>query len=328
MRLPCAVILFFLTLPLLSPAGALAQTVSFKVLPPAAKPKLAEPFKLRMELSFPDGYEAALDTASFRNDVFELLKIEKASSGSSGGLKTETFDLKVSAFETGVSTFPATTWLLRKGTETREASSPAFQLDIQPLFDEKSAPGDIRDIRPPFRFIPWLWLTAGLLAAAAAGWFLYRRFAARRKGPGLSGAAADTRSPYKKACDSVDELISSSLWQEGRFKEFYSRLTDIFRSYLDAQFGIEAERLTTGGITKELRGTGADIKTLVRTRELLEKADLAKFARFKPGKDDEAADVSSLRELLKFYSEKAEEKEKAAAAAAAAAAKAQGGGGK
>lgn len=289
-----------LTLSLL-PAAAGAQTVSFKLTPPASKPKLAEPFTLRLELTLPADYSVTPDTSSFTNSVFELLKIKKISSKTSGELKTDAFDLNLAAFDIGVSTFPETAWLLAKGPELKEAKSPSFELEILPLFDTKKEPEGIRDIRPPFRFIPWLWLAAGLLAAAAAAWALYRRYRARTAAALAAEAAPDLRSPYQKAADAITELSVSGIWEKGGIKEFYSRLSDIFRNYLDAQFGIKAELMTTNDITRELRRTGADIKTVIRTRELLENADLVKFAKFKPEEKERDASVSALKDLLAFF---------------------------
>jgi hypothetical protein len=294
-----------------------AQTVSFKISPPAVKPRLSEPFQLRLELTGPADYAVKPDTSTFSNDVFELLKIERTSSKTAGPLRTEAFNLRVSAFSIGVSTFPETAWLMDNGAERKEVRSPSFQLEIMPLFDEKTEPEGIRDIRPPFRFIPWLWLLIGMLAAAMAGWLLYRRFAGR----GISAGAVavpDTRSAYEKASGALAELDASGLWEEGRIKEFYSRLTDIFSSYLDAQFGIKAELMTTNRITRELRRTGAGIKTVILTRELLERSDLAKFAKLKPGDRDRDADVSALRDLLLSYSQKTESEPAPAAPGVAA----------
>lgn len=287
---------------LLPPAIAGAQTVSFKLTPPAARPKLAEPFTLRLEIALPADYSVAPDTSSFANDVFELVKIKKISSKTAGALKTDTYELDAAAFDIGISTFPETAWLLAKGPELKEAKSPPLALEIMPLFDTTKEQEGIRDIRPPFKFIPWLRLLAGLLAAALAAWLLYRRYKSRFSSAPAAGAAPDPRSPYQKAADALAELSVSGIWEEGRIKEFYSRLSDIFRNYLDAQFGIKAELMTTNDITRELRRTGADIKTVIKTRELLENADLVKFAKFKPGERERDTAVSALKDLLAFFS--------------------------
>ncbi len=300
------VVKFTLLAALLLPALAGAQTVSFKLTPPAARPKLAEPFTLRFELTLPADYSVKPDTSAFSNDVFELLKIKKISSKPAGTLKTETFDLDISAFNIGVSTFPEISWLLTKGTELTEAKSVPFALEILPVFEAKQVQGDIRDIHPIFKFIPWLWLLTGLLAAALAAWFIHQRNKARSGMAASDPEASDLRSPYQKAADALAELSASDIWEHGLIKEFYSRLSDIFRNYLDAQFGIKAELMTTNDITRELRRTGADIKTVITTRELLENTDLVKFAKFKPGEKERDAAVLSLKDLLVFFTQQEE----------------------
>ena len=157
-------------------------------------------------------------------------------------------------------------------------------------------------------------ILAGLLAAALAAWFIYRRNKARSGTQG-GGAAPDTRSPYQKASDALTELSASGIWEKGGIKEFYSRLSDIFRNYLDAQFGLKAELMTTNHITRELRRTGADIKTVIKTRELLENTDLVKFAKFKPGDKERDAAVSGLKELLVFFTQQEENRRALANAA-------------
>ena len=290
-----------------------APTVSFKLTPPAAKPKLAEPFTLRLELTAPADYSVRPDTSPFTDEVFELLKIKKISSRTEGPLRTDTFDLDVTAFGIGVSTFPETAWLLAKGGDLKEAKSDPFALEVLPLFDAAKEGTAIRDIRPPFKFIPWLWLLAGLLAAAAAAWLAYRLKKTGSAAAPAAGAAPDLRTPYQKASDAIAELTASGLWGEGRIKEFYSRLSAIFRVYLDDELKIKAELMTTNDITRDLRRTGADIKTVIRCRELLENADLVKFAKFKPDEKERDGAVSSAKDLMIFFTQQEENRRALAA---------------
>ena len=273
----------------------LAQEVSFKISPPEKKPFLAEPFQLRFEISAPDGYELRPDTASFPAGVFELLGVRAVSSRTDGGRRTAAFDLRVSAFDIGISSFPETVWLLSRGEELKEAKGPELPIEILPVFDPKTEPEGIKDIRPPFGFTPWPYLLAGLLAAGLA--------------------AADTRSPYEKAAGALAELAASPLWLEGRIKEFYSRLSGILRDYLDAQLGVKAELMTTGAIARELRAAGAEITAVLKTRALLEKSDLVKFAKLKPQETERDSDLLAMKELLADLNRREEEKRAAAAPA-------------
>ncbi|HAH31037.1 MAG TPA: hypothetical protein DCL44_01845 [Elusimicrobia bacterium] len=296
---------------LLAVQTAASQTVSFKITPPRKKPKLAEPFKLRLEASYDKNYTAKIDTGSIDSEFFEILKTTKLTSKKSGGAATTEFEIEAQAFAIGVSTFPEITFLLSVAESSSgpqqadvttnagalEAKSPSFPLEIEPLF-EKPKTGEsveIKDIYPPLKFIPWLPLILSFLALCALGAFLY----ARRKKTGAGPAAEtskNTRTPYRRAMDSIEELTASGLWEAGKIKDFYIRLSAIFRLYMKEQFAIDALLMTTASLSRELKKTGAEVQTLITSRELLERSDLVKFAKFKPQQKD--SDLAALKEIL------------------------------
>ena len=274
-----------------------AQTVSFKITPPSKKPKLAEPFKLRLEASYAGNYAIKIDTAAIDGEFFEILKIKKLSSKESGGASAAEFEFEAEAFTIGVSTFPEIIFQLSGAEGDLEAKSPSFALEIDPLFEKAKTgqPVEIKDIYPPLKFIPWLWLIAAFLASCALGAFLY----ARRKNPAAALTAEtgnDLRTPYRRAMDSLEALASSGLWAEGKIKDFYIGFSGIFRLYLKEQFAIDALLMTTASLLRELKKTGAGVETLIKSRELLERADLVKFARFKPQQKD--SDLIALKKIL------------------------------
>ncbi|HAF95166.1 MAG: hypothetical protein A2X34_06720 [Elusimicrobia bacterium GWC2_51_8] len=288
--------IFFLAF-LISARTAGAQTVSFKITPPSKKPKLAEPFKLRLEASYAGNYAVKIDTASIDNKFFEILKIKQLSSKESGGASAAEFEFEAEAFSIGVSTFPEITFQFSGNGVALEAKSPSFQLEIEPLFEKAKTgePADIRDIHPPLKFTPWLWLIAAFLALCALGYFLY----ARRKKPAaasIAGTQKDARTPYRRAMDNLEALALSDLWAEGKIKDFYIGFSGIFRLYLKEQFALDALLMTTAGLSKELKKTGAAVQTLIKSRELLERSDLVKFAKFRPQQKD--SDLAALREIL------------------------------
>ena len=305
----------------LAAATAAAQEqVSLTVTPPAEKIKLAETFKFKVEASLPGNYSIRPDTAAAEGSDFELISFTRAGEEKKDGRRTETFEIKARAYALGISTFPALTWRLGgEAPPDAAVASSSFTVEVLPLFTTKEGE-DIRDIYPPFRYIPWAWLLALALAAAAA-FYLYRR---RRAGPAAGPAAAwlDLRSPYQRARDRLAGLEKSPLAAAGRLKEFYTGLTSVLRLYLSEEFSIDASQMTTAVLGRELKRTGTDIKTALRARELLQKSDLVKFARLKPG--DAEADSRALEELLAEF-HRAAESARALAAAAAAAQKQAGG---
>jgi hypothetical protein len=281
-------------------AGGAQETVAFKLTPPAGKVRLAEVFRLKVEASCPEKYSIELDTTSLDGADFSLVEAAAGRAASEGGLRKQTFDLKVQAFTIGISTFPELAWRLNAaGAEPAAARSPSFLLEITPAFE--NAPEGIRDIYPPFSYPPWPWILAGLLAAAAglAAW-------SRRRSSQAAVWAAwrDARPPYLRALDRLAAVRRSPLPAAGRVKDYYVGLTSVLRFYLAEQFALSAELMTSADLARELKRTGADLKTTLKTREFLQKADLAKFARHKPENPD--SDAAALEGLLADFNAIAE----------------------
>ncbi len=266
-----------LALMLAAPAAAQPQLAPGQ---PAPKPALGETFELSFALQSSGNYELRPDTSALEGSDFGFI------SSSRDGAK---YTIKAQAFGLGVSTFPALSW----AGGGAEARSPEVPLEIRPAFKDTQKQ-DIRDIYPPFRYTPWLWVLAGLLAAAAAAW-AYLRYRARRDALAWLNWK-DSRSPYQRADERLRKLAASPLASSPRAKDFYTGLTSILRLYLAEEFRIEAAQMTTADLARDLKRTGADIKTILAARAFLDKADLVKFARLAPG--ERAADAASLGSLL------------------------------
>jgi hypothetical protein len=302
----------------LSCAAGAQDAVSFKLTPPAGKTHLAEVFKLKVEASFPEKYSIRPDTSSLDNSDFTLISFTKTGETSAGGTKTAAFELKAQAFGLGVSTFPAVTWALHTapgGPAEAQAKSPSFTIEILPLFEEKAGEKGIKDIYPPYRYIPWLLVLAAALALAAA-YRLWRFYGAKGAGLKAAGPAwTDGRTPYQRARARLDAVERSGLAGAGRLKEFYVGLTSILRFYLADEFAINAELMTTSDLSRELKAIDADLKTKLAAKDFLQKADLVKFARLKP--EDAEADAKALDGMLMEFTRAAENARLAAARAAA-----------
>ena len=75
-------------------------------------------------------------------------------------------------------------------------------------------------------------------------------------------------------------------------EEFYTRLSDIVRRYLEGQLGLRAPERTTEEFLYEVsrdHALSAEHKELLGA--FLQESDLVKFARFRPGADDMTAGV-------------------------------------
>ncbi len=117
---------------------------------------------------------------------------------------------------------------------------PSATLEIP----ESDAPPSVDEIEPdysPIRVFPAALvaaLTVAVLAVAAVVWFVLRR-SNRPKSPNLV-----RESPSEEALRRLAELKASRLYLEND-AEFYPVVASILRRYLSAEFGIDAEEMTT-----------------------------------------------------------------------------------
>ena len=94
--------------------------------------------------------------------------------------------------------------------------------------------------------------------------------------------------PFERAIEELKALENESLTKQEEFKSYYSRLTDVIRRYLEEEAKIDALESTSEELLLKLEmrkdaGTlDLDRKTLISLREVLQNADLAKFARSMP----------------------------------------------
>ena len=77
-------------------------------------------------------------------------------------------------------------------------------------------------------------------------------------------------------------LKDANLWQSGRYKDYYTDLTDIAREYLEGEFEIDAIEMTSDEILSEVRKIHLDDLVFNKLEKTLTTADLVKFAKATP----------------------------------------------
>ena len=85
-----------------------------------------------------------------------------------------------------------------------------------------------------------------------------------------------------EAMNRIDEIKGdTSLRVTGNEKEYYTRLTDVLRDYMCRRFNFNATEMTTSEIVEELLKI-KDKESIRELKEILEVADLVKFAKVHP----------------------------------------------
>ena len=139
---------------------------------------------------------------------------------------------------------------------------------------------DIVPVRPPWlRYLPWGLGALGLLLAAAGLYWWWKK---RRRQLEIAKAH---EAPHLWATREVERLEAQKVFEKGKVKEFYFRLSEILRRYLEAIRGFPAAEYTVEEIARYVQEE-KDRQLLV----LLRQVDLVKFADDVPTaarKDDE-----------------------------------------
>lgn len=210
-------------------------------------------------------------------------------------------DVIVQSFDSGMYTLPPIYFI--DGGETIASNRPV--LKVLPVAVDSMITvhdyADVVDIKRHFLdYLPdWLsdygiWIMLALVIIGGAA-FVYFKWLRKGKLPLMP--VKKPVPPYQLAMQQLQTLHDEHLCEKGEEKEFYTRLTDILRTYLDARFGINAMEMTSTQIRRSLR-ENADTKMSEKyMSRILEIADFVKFAKIRPLPEDNA---SAYKSALQF----------------------------
>jgi len=88
------------------------------------------------------------------------------------------------------------------------------------------------------------------------------------------------------AMTGLNELLRNERWKEENKKEYYSKLTDTVRLYLEERFNIFAMEQTTREIIVDLKTSDISEEDKIYLSKILGQADMVKFAKFSPNDED------------------------------------------
>ncbi|MDR0332931.1 MAG: hypothetical protein LBI15_05650 [Dysgonamonadaceae bacterium] len=181
---------------------------------------------------------------------------------------------------------------------------------------------EINDLKPihkaPFVWTDWLWILwiflGVLLLAAILGGLFYLYL--RKKNKGYFFTPPIVIPPHVLAIREIDKLKAEKVWQQGREKEFYTKLTDILRIYMSERYGVNALEMTSGEIMNEIEKLAETDSVCENLKQILSTSDLVKFAKYKPYIDENDLSlmnayffVNQTREADPIEKEKKEEEE-------------------
>ena len=168
---------------------------------------------------------------------------------------------------------------------------------------------ELKDLRPPANLSTPFWkrtivlvliVVAALAIAAGTAFFLYRR--SRRTG-GPSVALPDLRTPWEVVTQELDRIASLDLPGKGDLKGHYTLVAAALRTYLGATYlrdagGQNADEMSTEEISASIVQSALDYGNARLVVDLLQEADLAKFANYEPTADRAMEALSQARNFV------------------------------
>ena len=118
----------------------------------------------------------------------------------------------------------------------------------------------------------------------------------KKKNP-FAASAPKPVPPYERAIDELNKLRGEKLCENGQEKEFYTRLTDILRTYLHGRFGVNAMEMTSTQIRHAIQSNEETRLSKANMERVLETADFVKFAKVRPLPDD---NVKAFNSAIQF----------------------------
>jgi hypothetical protein len=193
----------------------------------------------------------------------------------------------ITGFEPGMQLVPAQEVIYITGDLSDTARSMPLIIHVfEPAVDTTQQIKPIKGpINTPLTFkelIPWIGVGLGGLALIGVLILLIRRYLKEKEGP--EGLPVKPLEPaHVIAFRELDKLKEEKIWEKGKVKLYYTRLTEITRRYIERQYGIPAMEQTSEEIMHDFRRSNRDDGLLDEMlKDLLELADLVKFAKEDP----------------------------------------------
>ena len=167
-----------------------------------------------------------------------------------------------------------------KDYESKSLALKVMTVPVDTLHPERFyPPKDVQD--NPFAWSEWrpLFLTSLLLIVIlCVTIYLYVRL--RDNKPIVKLPHIVKRLlPHEKAMKEIEKIKAEHIASSENQKEYYTRLTDTLRIYIEERFGFKAMEMTSTEIISRLQTSG-DQEMIDELRQLFTTADLVKFAKY------------------------------------------------
>jgi hypothetical protein len=276
-----------------------------------AKMTIAETVLLELEAAIEPGYEVRMPKADKVLENFGIVDWDNLGDKLDENSNVVTkYQYRLEPFLSGTFPIPAFTFefydVNSPEDKKYELATEPIDIEVTSLLGEQRAELKIDDIEdvlemPKEASFWWVWGLGVLVVAAAASLWLYLR---RKR---VAELVRILKPAHELAYERLRALVKEDLVSAGRIKEFYERISDILRHYIEHRFSLRAPERTTEEFLLELTNTEVLSESdKERLGEFLQHCDLVKFAKHEPTTEQ----IQRTFDLVKDFIEKTKSDER------------------
>lgn len=167
-----------------------------------------------------------------------------------------------------------------KQYSSKSLALKVLTVDVDTIHKENFfGPKDV--VNNPFSWSDWslmFWLSVLVVILLSLSYYLYTRY--RDNKPIIRHIKIiDRLLPHQKAMKEIERIKAEKAWINEDSKEYYTKLTETLRKYIEERYGFNAMEMTSSEIIDQLMKLN-DQKAMDELRELFQTADLVKFAKY------------------------------------------------
>ena len=225
----------------------------------------------------------------------------------SSRIKEISAKLVLTSFDSTLITIPPI--VAKTPTDSAETAPMGLKV-IQPEVDSKH-PSNFKDIKAPWdvslSLKDWLilivsswifWVVIAVLVGFYIAYRVFNYYQSKKANPTPQIQVREL-SLIEKTEAVLLQLEQQQLIERELFKEFYSELITIFKSYLNESYSWTTTEMTSNELMKQMSSVELSSSEHEMLRLVLTEADLSKFAKYTPSSDNARLALSQIRQLVR-----------------------------
>lgn len=290
---------------LMLPTYLFAQQIKVEAFADTTQIKLGEQFKLTISATGPIGTRFVFphlnDTIDKHFDIVKKLKTDTILHNDKNQI-TLNQQYIVTSFDSGY--WPIKPFIIYTLPDTQKSyKTEALLITV------KSIPVDttqaFKDIKLPYsapiswqEWLPYVLGAVAIIVVFIIAWYLYKKY---KNKPTNITELLPQKTPAQIALEQLDDLEQQKLWQAGHYKLYYSKITDILRTYLDQKYSLTTMEQVTPEVLK-IMSNYLKNEEYDKLKRILQLADMVKFAKEIPLSHQCESALTEAKEIIQATS--------------------------